>query len=92
MRREVTFGEEGVAGSRGTAWAALAVAALAVLLISLPAAVALGAVPGDGKVFAVLAAGLAAVMSGAKAVAVLGGLAARLVASLDVPATVAEIE
>ena len=92
LRQEVTFGEEGVAASRGTAWAALAVAGFAVLLMSLPAAVALGFVRGDGTVLAVLAASVATVMGGAKAVAVLGGLAARLRASLDPPATVAEIE
>lgn len=81
-----------MAGSRTTAWAALGVACLAVLLMLLPAALALGAVPGGGAVLAVLVASLAAGMGWAKVVAVLGGLAARVLASFEVRIAPAEIE
>ena len=69
------------AGSTGRAWAVLGLGGLAVLLLSLPALLALGVAPSNGAVFAWLAASLAAVSGGGKLAAVIWGLAARFLAS-----------
>ena len=68
------------AGSAGRAWAVLGLAGLAVLLLSLPAVMAIGVPPSGVAVFAWLAASLAAVSGGGKLAAVVWGLAAQFLA------------
>jgi hypothetical protein len=93
LRREVTEeGEEVAGGSMGRAWAVLALVALSVLLVSLPALIALGVAPAGGAVFAWLAASLAAVSGGGKLAAVIWGLASRFVGSPGLGAAAASTE
>jgi hypothetical protein len=93
LRREVTGDGEGVAGgTAGRAWAVLGLLGLSMLLVSLPALVAVGVRPPGGAVFAWLAASLAVVSGGGKLAAVIWGLASRLAGSAGLAAAAATIE
>lgn len=80
------------AGSMGRAWAVLGLSVLAVLLLSLPALIALGVAPSNGAVFAWLAASLAAVSGGGKLAAVIWGVASQLLAPPEPGATPSPIQ
>jgi hypothetical protein len=93
LEREVTEVEGGVAaGSAGRAFSVLALLGLSLLLMSLPALVALGLKPSGGAVFAWLGGSLAVVSGGGKLAAVIWGLASRLVASPLLETAAAPIE
>ena len=79
-------------GSPGRAWAVLALCAISVLLVSLPALVAVGLTPSRGAVLAWLAASLAVVSGGGKLAALVLGLGYGLVGSLGRGAGAASTE
>jgi hypothetical protein len=82
LGREVIEEGEGVAyGSAGRAWAVLTLFAVSVLLLSLPALLAVGVAPSGGAVLAWLAASLAVVSGGGRLAAAIWGLASRFVGS-----------
>lgn len=93
LGQEVAEAEEGGAtGSAGRAWAVLGLLGVSLVLLSLPALIALGLTPSGGAVWAWLGASLAVVSGGGKLAAVVWGLASRFLASPGLEAAAASIE
>lgn len=93
LGREVMEAEGGVAaGSAARAWAVLGLVGVSLLLLSLPALVALGLTPSGGAVFAWLGGSLAVLSGGGKLAAAIWGLASRFTASPGLETAAASIE